>query len=82
MSQQMDGRVREDMREELYKLEELVPDIIGLCTVVVRKDGSVKSYSGYLPGGRLILLAGLSLATSDLIKAIQDTPDGVCTCED
>lgn len=44
--------------------------------VIVTDDGQAHIRFRYIPGGRLILLAGLNLMNADLIKLIQDDVGG------
>ena len=61
---------RELMIEELWKLEQLIPTAKGMLTILVDAEGGIKYFSIYGEGGKLPLLAGVTLGQSNLIARI------------
>ena len=72
---QTDEEVNELMDQELMKFGSIVPTLKALCIIAVNDHGGVINFSVYKPGGRLILLAGITLAEHDLVEVIKRSPD-------
>lgn len=58
---------------EAMRLEQSCDNILGCVLITVLPGGAIRTFVSFLPGGPLLLLAGLRLSETELIQRIGET---------